>query len=108
RLAEDERLLHRLHDSAPRCDRMEALVRERHGALTVADLKGFFADHAGCPTSLCRHSEPPGGRRMKTIYSVIGEPDRGRLHVSVGNPCQSAYFTYRLARRNGEERGKAW
>jgi len=33
---------------------------------------------------------------MKSIYSVIGEPDRGRLHVSVGNPCESEYFTYEL------------
>lgn len=96
RLAEDERMLARLPDSAPRCDRMEGLVRARHGRLTVDDLKGFLSDHAGCPTSICRHPDPEGGRRMTTIYSVIGEPDRGRLHVSVGNPCQSAYTTYQL------------
>jgi hypothetical protein len=29
-------------------------------------------------------------------YPVIGEPDRGLLHVSAGNPCESEYFTYEL------------
>jgi len=33
---------------------------------------------------------------MQSIFSVIGEPDRGRLHVSVGNPCENAYTTYAL------------
>ena len=98
RLAADDRLLPRLPDSATRCERMEALIRERHGRLTLADLKSFFSDHAGRPGSICRHAD--GGSGMKSIYSVIGEPDRGLLHVSVGNPCQSQYHTYELSRSN--------
>lgn len=93
-LAADEQLLPRLPDSAPRCERMETLIRERHGALTVDDLKAFFADHVGYPRSICRHNAE--GSRLKSIFSVIGEPDRGRLHVSVGNPCASQYVTYEL------------
>jgi isopenicillin-N N-acyltransferase like protein len=95
-LAADERMLPRLPDSAPRCERMETLVRERHGSLTLADLKTFLSDHDGRPTSICRHAETSTGNPMQSIYSVIGEPDRGLLHVSVGNPCESPYFTYQV------------
>src|SRR5579883_2683585 len=96
RLAPDEQYLPRLPDSLPRYRRMEALIRERYGRLTLSDLQAFFADHDGSPRSICRHAEAGTGHAMKSIYSVIGEPDRGRLHVSVGNPCESEYFTYEL------------
>jgi isopenicillin-N N-acyltransferase-like protein len=95
-LAADEQLLSRLPDSASRCDRMESLIRERTGQLTLAGLQGCFADHHGYPRSICRHAETTGQGMMSSIYSVIGEPDRGRLHVSVGNPCASEYFEYDL------------
>jgi isopenicillin-N N-acyltransferase-like protein len=75
---------------------VESLIREKYGRLTLADLKAFFADHAGFPRSICRHAEAETGRAMTSIYSVIGEPDRGLLHVSAGNPCESEYFTYEL------------
>jgi len=90
-LAEDEQYLKRLPDSVPRCERMESLVRERHGRLGLSDVKAFLSDHSGHPTSICRHDE-----RMTSIYSVIGEPDRGLLHVAPGNPCQSEYVTYEV------------
>jgi isopenicillin-N N-acyltransferase-like protein len=94
-LAADEQYLPRLPDSRPRLSRAESLVRERLGHLTLADVQAIFADHAGHPTSICRHPASPNGS-IASIYSVIGEPDRGRLHVSVGNPCASAYFTYEV------------
>lgn len=96
RLVADEQYRPRLPDTTPRYCRMEALIRERYGRLTLSDLKAFFADHAGFPRSICRHAETGTEHAMKSIYSVIGEPDRGRLHVSVGNPCESEYFTYEL------------
>jgi isopenicillin-N N-acyltransferase-like protein len=96
RLASDEQYLPRLPDSQPRYCRMESLLRERYGHLSLADLKACFADHDGFPRSICRHAEGEPDRAMKSIYSVIGEPDRGLLHVSVGNPCESDYFTYAL------------
>src|SRR5262249_61133232 len=94
-LAADEQYLPRLPDSLPRLGRAESLVRERLGQLTLADVQAIFADHAGHPTSICRHPTGASGS-IASIYSVIGEPDRGRLHVSVGNPCASEYFTYEV------------
>lgn len=94
--ASEDRLLTSIPDSTNRCARAEALVQSRHGHLGLADLKAYFADHDGYPNSICRHITPESTGRMKSIYSVIGEPDRGLLHVSVGNPCESEYATYAL------------
>jgi hypothetical protein len=33
---------------------------------------------------------------MKTIASVIAEPEHGRLHVTRGNPCETEYVVYSL------------
>jgi isopenicillin-N N-acyltransferase-like protein len=90
-----------LADSFPRLRRMQEHLQSRLGRLTVDDLKRFLSDHAGHPTSICRHPHsgpddpvlPSSGR---TVASLIAEPDRGLLHVSRGNPCETAYATYRL------------
>ena len=91
-----------LPDSFPRQQRMQELVRSRLGRLTVDDLKEFLRDHDGHPTSLCRHPHvgaddlvlPSSGR---TVASLIAEPDRGRLHVARGNPCEAVFVTYDVA-----------
>jgi hypothetical protein len=31
---------------------------------------------------------------MKTIASIIADPDQGRLHVARGNPCENPYVAY--------------
>jgi isopenicillin-N N-acyltransferase-like protein len=88
-------------DSFPRLDRMRALLDGRPGRLTMADLQRFLADHAGHPTSICRHphdgrDHPSVSARGKTVASLIAEPARGRLHVARGNPCQAGYAAYAL------------
>ena len=83
-----------LPDSFPRLQRMQELVRSRLGRLTVDDLKEILRDHDGHPVGLCRHPHtgiddpvlPSSGR---TVASLIAEPDRGRLHVTRGNPCET-------------------
>jgi isopenicillin-N N-acyltransferase like protein len=92
-LATDEQCLPRLPDSLPRLHRAESLVRKRLGHLTLADVQAIFANHTGHPTSICRHPARSSGS-IESIYLVIGESDRERLHVSVGNPCTSEYFPY--------------
>jgi isopenicillin-N N-acyltransferase-like protein len=90
-----------LPDSFPRLRRMQELLDSRLGRLTVDDLKCFLSDHEGHPTSICRHPHtgaedpmlPSSGR---TVASLIAEPDHGRLHLARGNPCETAYVTYRL------------
>lgn len=90
-----------LPDSFPRMQRMHELVHHRLGQLTVDDLKEILRDHNGHPVGICRHPHsgiddpilPSSGR---TVASLIAEPDRGRLHVARGNPCEASYVTYSL------------
>jgi isopenicillin-N N-acyltransferase-like protein len=86
-------------DSFPRLNRMRALLADRRGRLTVADLQGFLADHVGQPTSICRHphdgpDHPSVSARGKTVASLIAEPGKGRLHIARGNPCRNACKAY--------------
>jgi isopenicillin-N N-acyltransferase-like protein len=78
-------------DSFPRLDRMNSLIGSRFGALSVADIKTFLADHNGYPTSICRHDG-----NARTVASIISEPGRRRMHVAVGNPCENRHATYEL------------
>ena len=96
KLAEDEQLLKALPDSAPRCARMARLEAERHGAITLDDAKRWLSDHDGHPTSICRHATSDAPTAMTSIYSVICEADKGLLHITAGNPCESPYYTYSL------------
>jgi protein-tyrosine-phosphatase/predicted choloylglycine hydrolase len=88
-------------DSFPRLERIRALVGGKFGSLTAEDMKGFLADHAGQPTSICRHphagpDHPSVSARGRTVASLIAEPAAGRLHVSRGNPCTAGYHVYSL------------
>jgi len=91
--AEADNVLAGYDDSVHRYERFCQLVRERSGALDVPILQQILSDHAGYPTSLCRHMQD---RPSKTIASLIAEPERGLLHIAVGNPCQNGYVTYEV------------
>lgn len=86
-----ERLLTSLPDSTARLSRLAAVLAAGHGKVTLETVKDALRDHDALPGSICRH-EPQ--RPMKTIASIIAEPDAGRLHVARGNPCRSEYVAY--------------
>jgi isopenicillin-N N-acyltransferase like protein len=90
-----------LPDSFPRLERINRLIAERFGALTVADLKRILSDHAGHPVGICRHPHTGHGDAIlpssgKTVAALIAEPAFGRLHVARGNPCENPFTTYTL------------
>jgi isopenicillin-N N-acyltransferase-like protein len=95
-LAAVDRLLASLPDSAPRCRRIETLLGARHGQITLADARCWLSDHDGFPTSICRHPTTDQPTAMMSLYAVIGEPDKGLLHLSAGPPCTAPFSTYRL------------
>lgn len=82
-------------DSFGRHERIEALVSEAYGSITVETMQTILSDHEGHPSSICRH--PKSGDNVgKTVASLIAEPEAGRFHVSRGNPCEHAYTTYEV------------
>jgi isopenicillin-N N-acyltransferase-like protein len=91
RYARQENFEKSWRDSFPRIEKMNELIRSRYGSVTVEDVKRFLKDHTGKPTSICRHDS-----ESRTVASLIAEPARRRLHVAVGNPCQSNYVTYSM------------
>ena len=86
-----EALLQSLPDSADRLTRMQTLVARDTGALDVSDVQIALQDHAGYPSSICRHQAD-----LATIASIVAEPNAGRLHVAAGTPGTTDYVTYAL------------
>lgn len=79
-----------LADSKPRLERVQTLVRQHWGRLTVDLLKEILADHQGEPGAICRH----GATNMHSISGYIAEPARGRLHVRRGHGCTGSWTVY--------------
>jgi isopenicillin-N N-acyltransferase like protein len=85
-----------LPDSRKRLDRINGLIREDFGAITVDRMKTCLSDHSNYPTSICRHAQTADAGTMKTVASMIAEPAFRRMHVALGNPCNSRYVTYTM------------
>ena len=90
-LAQNDALLLGMPDSTCRANRLAALIAHSPERPTAATMMEMLADHDGYPVSICRHES-----RFASIASLVAEPDHGRLHVAVGNPCQHAAATYKL------------
>lgn len=86
-----------LIQSHPRKRRIDALLGVAQREASVEGLKDLLSDHDGFPQSICRHANdlPPHGF-WKTVFSVVMDAERGRMHVSRGNPCAMPYEEYRL------------
>lgn len=80
------------HYSRHRAARLTALLRERQ-PFSVESLQEALRDHDGRPNSVCRHEdgELPVTERVRTVSSVIMDPEVGRLWASDGPPCESGY-----------------
>ncbi len=88
-------------DSFPRLNRMQKLIGEKFGSISLNEVQGFLSDHEGHPVSICRHSHHgPDGPMLnsqgKTVVALIAEPEYRRLHVAFGNPCENPFVTYEL------------
>ncbi|MDA0831967.1 MAG: C45 family autoproteolytic acyltransferase/hydrolase [Planctomycetota bacterium] len=97
----DENFRHSLPDSFSRQSRLEQLIRDKWGSITVEDVKTFLSDHDHHPLGICRHRHSGEVHAMLgptgyTVASLIAEPSAGRIHVSAGNPCEEHYATYQF------------
>ncbi len=82
-----------LPDSCPRLDRLNSLIRESWGKITVDTLKTMLADHEGDPGGICRHGEA----NMHSISGYIAEPAKRLFHVRRGHGCLGCWETYEVS-----------
>mgnify|MGYP001189352877 FL=1 len=84
-----------LIESSPRLKRVRKILGSEF--TTVETAKIALKDHSGHPHSICRHSnDNPQTGFWVTVFSVIMEVSKGRMHISRGNPCENTYETYSL------------
>jgi isopenicillin-N N-acyltransferase-like protein len=83
-------------DSLQRRDRMNTLIQAEMGSITVDRIKTFLSDHSNHPVSICRHPQTPRKGPERTVASMISEPAQRRMHVALGNPCESRFVTYSM------------
>jgi isopenicillin-N N-acyltransferase-like protein len=80
-----------LSNSALRYNRATRLLRENYGQLTPELFQKLLADHAGYPTSICKH-----GKETVTVFSIIVQPEHLRAWIGRGRACETEYVEYRL------------
>ncbi|OYW16717.1 MAG: peptidase C45, partial [Planctomycetales bacterium 12-60-4] len=83
------------HDRQTRID--ELLAGAAIDDDPIAALQAVLRDHNGHPRSICRHANSDAGNGFwQTVFSVIIEPEAGRMHITRGTPCDRGYETYAL------------
>jgi isopenicillin-N N-acyltransferase-like protein len=90
-----------LRDSFPRLRRMNEMIEAQAGSITVDHIKRFLSDHSNGKPSICRHPrtvklEKGFETAGRTVASMIAEPAKKRMHVALGNPCESEFVTYSM------------
>jgi isopenicillin-N N-acyltransferase-like protein len=78
-------------NSVQRYNRALRLLRENYGQLTPVLFQTLLADHAGYPTSICKH-----GLEAVTVFSIIIQLEQLRAWIGLGRPCETTYFEYSL------------
>lgn len=86
-----------LVNSKIRLSRMRSLLENKYGQLNVEEMQKILRDRETAPHTLCRI---PGdfGVDSVTFASVIAEPLKGRIHVTMGPPNQFEYKTYSFSK----------
>jgi isopenicillin-N N-acyltransferase-like protein len=89
-----ERLPLPVVDSIVRLNRVNRLLSEPEGTITLDKVKEIFQDHVNYPNSMCRHGDEriPETLRMKTLVSIIMNPKVRKVWFTLGNPCENPYL----------------
>jgi isopenicillin-N N-acyltransferase-like protein len=75
------------------CALLAAATAAGPGTVTPAVLRGWLADHAGAPDSICRHPAPAtpgtsgGEGPVKTVFWALADVTAGEVAFGRGNPC---------------------
>jgi isopenicillin-N N-acyltransferase-like protein len=80
-----------LSNSIIRHNRAEYLLHQNYGKLTPELFKTLLADHAGYPTSICKH-----GDVTQTVFSIIIQLEALKAWIGRGHVCETEFFEYQL------------
>lgn len=80
-----------LGNSLLRYNRAMRLLRENFGKHSPELFQQLLADHAGYPTSICKH-----GLTTVTVFSMVVQVEQRRAWIGRGKPCQTEFFKYQL------------
>lgn len=86
-----------LANSIIRHNRAEYLLRQNFGKLTPELFRTLLADHAGYPTSICKH-----GFETQTVFSIVIQLEHLRAWIGRGHACESEYVEYQLEPYQGK------
>jgi isopenicillin-N N-acyltransferase-like protein len=78
-------------NSVLRYNRAMRLLRENYGELTPELFQKLLADHAGYPTSICKH-----GTETVTVFSMVIQLESLRAWIGAGRACEAEYVEYQL------------
>jgi isopenicillin-N N-acyltransferase-like protein len=86
--------------STVRYNRALRLIERQLGDVTVESLTDVFKDHVNRPNSICGHRNPKVHPldSSETIFSVIYDLKKLRLHVCKGHPCEGRYVQIDLVK----------
>ncbi len=80
-----------LANSIIRHNRADYLLRRNYGNLTPELFRTLLADHAGYPTSICKH-----GLETQTVFSIIIQVEALNAWIGRGHACETEYIEYQL------------
>ncbi|MGB7873776.1 MAG: C45 family peptidase [Anaerolineales bacterium] len=78
-------------NSVFRHNRAMRLLRENYSQLTPELLRKLLGDHAGYPTSICKH-----GTETVTVFSIVIQIENLRAWIGRGRACETEYIEYQL------------
>jgi isopenicillin-N N-acyltransferase-like protein len=86
-----------ISNSVLRHNRAMRLLRENYGLLTPELLQKLLGDHAGYPTSICKH-----GTETVTVFSIVIQLETLRAWIGLGRACETEYVEYQLEPYKGK------
>jgi len=84
-------------NSVLRHNRAMRLLRENYGQLTPELFQKLLGDHAGYPTSICKH-----GTETVTVFSIIIQMENLHAWIGRGRACEAEYVEYQLQSYEGK------
>jgi isopenicillin-N N-acyltransferase-like protein len=78
-------------NSIIRYNRADYLLKQNHGKLTPELFRTLLADHAGYPTSICKH-----GTETHTVFSIIIQLETLKAWIGRDHACKTEYTEYQL------------